>query len=217
LFLSSFLPEELMSCEELRALMLKELCVVTALLDEHGRPSAAAVGEWDPDSKVLLLAYMAVRRDQRSGGLGGRLMAEVSGAWQGRYQPRLTLAEVEHPLAHRADPDRGDGMARLRFYARHGAQVLDVPYFQPSLRPGGKRVYGMLLIALPPLPDREPKGFIDSGPVRGFLTGYFLCCEGAVGTDPASRQLWRAVDHPGGIPLLALDDPAVLPLSTGPG
>ncbi|MEU2249451.1 GNAT family N-acetyltransferase [Streptomyces sp. NPDC019224] len=209
----AFIPDELISCDELRDLLRADQGVLTAVVDGTGAPLAAAVGEWDAGSGVLLLAYLAVRPEWRSSGLGGRLMGRVSGAWQRRYRPEMTLAEVEHPTAHRGDSRRGDAGARLRFYERHGARALGLPYFQPSLRPGAERVHGMLLVALAPLPDGGPDGPVEAGPVRAFLTEYFLSCEGAVGTDPASRRLWEAVERVGGIPLLPLNDPLDLPLS----
>jgi GNAT superfamily N-acetyltransferase len=212
-FRRAFTPDELISYEQLRDDLRRNRGVLTAVLDDCGSPLAAAYGEWDPESRVLLLAYLAVRREQRSGGLGGLLMDEVGGAWQDRYRPVLTLAEVEHPLPHQADPDRGDGLARLRFYHRHGAHALDLPYFQPSLRPGAERVYGMLLVVLPPFPVGRDSTVLEAAPVQAFLAGYFRDCEGSVGTDPASRRLWRAVDDPAGVRLLSLGNPAALPVS----
>ncbi|WP_328719124.1 GNAT family N-acetyltransferase [Streptomyces sp. NBC_00247] len=210
----AFIPDELISCDRLRAILRDGLGVLTAVVDGEGRPLAAAVGEWDPGSRVLLLSYVAVRRESRSGGLGRLLMDEVRGAWQQRFRPEMTLAEIEHPAAHSGDEERGDAAARVRFYERLGARALDLPYFQPALRPGAERVYGMLLIALPPLPGGGgPDGPVDSAPVRAFLTAYFVESEGAVGTDPASARLWRAVDQAGGIALLPLSDPSALPLS----
>ncbi len=41
----------------------------------------------------------------------------------------------------------GDPTERLVFYARFGATVLDLPYFQPRLSANGQRAHGMLLIA----------------------------------------------------------------------
>jgi GNAT superfamily N-acetyltransferase len=218
LFLQAFNADELVSRDQLQAGLRGGLGILTAVLDRKGRPLAAAFGEWDPDSRVLLLSYIAVHREQRSMGLGGLLMGEIGGAWQDRYHPELTLAEIEHPLAHYRgpNPNHGDNFARMRFYGRHGARALDLPYFQPALRPGAERIYGMVLIALAPLSERERGGFVAAAPVRAFLTGYFLSCEGAVGTDSASRQLWQAVDHPGGIRLLPLDDPAALQVSADP-
>jgi hypothetical protein len=214
LFRPAFTSDELVTSEYLAGMVRKGHCVVASAVDEDNVPQAAAVGEWDPESHVLLLAYMAVRRGRRSGGLGGLLMDQVSGAWQKRYRPALTLAEVEHPLAHATDPERGDPGARLRFYGRHGALALALPYFQPALSPGTHRIHGELLIALPPFPALGPGNVLDPAPVEKFLTGYFLVCEGGIGTDRASDSLWQAVRRPGGIPLLPLDDPAALPVST---
>jgi GNAT superfamily N-acetyltransferase len=212
----AFPPAELESPDYLRDALLAGRCVISTLVDDEDRPLGAAVGEWDPASRVLLLAYLAVRRACRSQGVGGLLMDEVGGPWQERFRPDLTLAEVEHPLAHAAHEDFGDPAARLAFYHRHGARALDVPYFQPPLTPGGGRVYGLLLVAVRPFPARAASGLLDPGPVRAFLSDYPSAAEGPAGPDDAdgaASRMWRAVDRPGGIPLLPLDDPAALPLS----
>jgi GNAT superfamily N-acetyltransferase len=213
LLLPNFHPDEMTAPQALRGAVLEGRCVVSAVVDDAAGPVAAAVGHWDEESRVLLLSYLAVRPDRRSGGLGTLLMKEVGGSWQDRFHPVVTLAEIEHPLAHPARPDHGDPAARLRFYDRHGARALDLPYFQPSLRPGAPRVHGMLLIALAPLPAGPSRCVLAAEPVAAFLTRYLLAGEGRVGTDPASCDLWRAVRRPGGIPLLPLGDPAGLPLS----
>lgn len=209
----AFHPDELASLESMRAAVLAGRCVISAVLDDDAGPVAVAVGEWDGDSRVLLLSYLAVRPDHRSRGMGGLLMNEVRGSWQDRFHPEVTLAEIEHPLAHRASPDRGDPWARLRFYHRQGARALALPYFQPSLRPGAGRVYGMLLIALGPFPAEPPQPVVAAEPIRAFLTGYLVANEGSAGTDPAALLLRQAAERPGGIPLLPLDDTAALPLS----
>jgi GNAT superfamily N-acetyltransferase len=164
----AFPPAELESPDYLRDALLAGRCVISTLVDDEDRPLGAAVGEWDPASRVLLLAYLAVRRACRSQGVGGLLMDEVGGPWQERFRPDLTLAEVEHPLAHAAHEDFGDPAARLAFYHRHGARALDVPYFQPPLTPGGGRVYGLLLVAVRPFPARAASGRTTrTGPPRG--------------------------------------------------
>ncbi|NUS11611.1 MAG: GNAT family N-acetyltransferase [Streptomyces sp.] len=213
LLVPAFPAHELMTAAEVRAGLESGLLWVSAVVRD-GRPDGAAVAEWSPDSGVLLLAYMAVRRDLRSSGVGSALMAEIRSGWQERVRPLLTLAEIEHPAAHAADADRGDPAARLRFYARHGARALDVPYFQPSLRPGAPRVPGMLLAVLTTAPEPADAPAVPSGPVRAFMTEYFQHCEGGVPEDPAAAAMFGAMG-PEGIALLPLDDPAALPLTTG--
>lgn len=144
-----FPADELVAREELTA-VAGERGAVTVALDERGAPVGTAVGVWSPDAGVLLLAYLAVRAEQRSLGAGGRLLAEVGSRWQRRFRPRVTLAELEYPLARppHSPLAHGDPRARYRFYQRHGARALDLPYVQPSLRPGQRRVPGMLLLAL---------------------------------------------------------------------
>ncbi|WP_238146866.1 hypothetical protein [Ornithinimicrobium murale] len=57
------------------------------------------------------------------------------------------VAEAERPDRHTGSPEFGDPNARLRFYERHGARALDLPYFQPPIG-DGEPVHGMLLLAL---------------------------------------------------------------------
>lgn len=213
--LAYFPSNELESYDELRSGLEKDLRLVTAIVDEDSLPVAAAVGDWSPESGVLLLAYLAVRAEARCSGLGSLLMEEVSGGWQRRLRPLLTLAELEHPLAHQGDEVYGDPVARLRFYARCGGRALDVPYFQPSLGSGMDRVYGMLLVMLSGSADVGGRSgaTIRPGPIQEFMQRYFLDTEGTVPSDRPARQMWQAMERPGGIPLLPLTDVRRLPLS----
>ncbi|MGW2278875.1 GNAT family N-acetyltransferase [Streptomyces sp. NPDC001770] len=216
LLVPNFPAHELVTREELRAGLKSGAQWISAVVRE-GRPDGVAIAEWSPASRVLLLSYMAVRRDLRSSGIGGALMGEIRTGWQARVHPLLTLAEVEHPAAHRPDGEHGDQTARLRFYARHGARVLDVPYFQPSLRPGAARVPGMVLALLTTAPEladaADGAAVVPSEPVRGYMTEYFEEAEGSVPDDPATTALFAAMP-PGGIALLPIDDIAALPCTT---
>jgi GNAT superfamily N-acetyltransferase len=212
LLVPAFPPDELVTPAELRAGLESGLLWISGVVRE-GRPDGVAVGEWSPASRVLLLAYMAVRRDLRSSGIGGTLMAEINTGWQARVHPLLTLAEIEHPAGHTPDGERGDQTARLRFYARHGARVLDVPYFQPALRPGVARVPGMVLGLLTTAPELADAASVPSEPARVFMTEYFELTEGGVPDDPAATAMFAAMP-PGGIKLLPMDDVAVLPCTT---
>ncbi|MGW5212146.1 GNAT family N-acetyltransferase [Streptomyces sp. NPDC004051] len=212
----SFTLNELSPYGEITEALAHGRTVVTAVLDDKGRPMGAAVGEWSPKTGVLLLAYIAVRPEWRSRRCGALLMDAVRGAWRKRFQPSFILVEFEHPLAHRSDAQHGDPRARFRFYARHGVRALGLPYFQPSLGSGRERVYGMVLAAVHVAPTGTG-GHVDtvaSAPIREFLTDYFLRTEGEVPTDPAGRRLWRALEHgDAGISLIGLTDPAILPVS----
>ncbi len=212
----AFLPEELSSLAELRSAVRLGVARVLVAVDDGDRPLGAAVGEWSERSRVVLLGYLAVSRDARSTGVGGQLLEHAMHAWRLEFDPRLILAEIEHPAAHGANPDRGDPAARLRFYARHGGRALDMPYFQPALGPGLSRVYGVILAALWVGPDAGGKspGTIDGAPVREFMHEYFEECEGGVPDDPAARALFDGLDRPDGVPLLPLDEPGGLPVST---
>ncbi|MFF7361033.1 GNAT family N-acetyltransferase [Streptomyces sp. NPDC008125] len=216
LLVPNFPAHELVTREELRAGLKSGTQWISAVVRD-GRPDGAAIAEWSPAGGVVLLSYMAVRRDLRSSGIGGALMGEIRTGWQARAHPLLTLAEVEHPAAHRPDGEHGDQTARLRFYARHGARVLDVPYFQPSLRPGAGRVPGMVLALLATAPEladaADRTAVVPSEPVRVYMTEYFEETEGSVPDDPATTALFAAMP-PAGIPLLPIDDIAALPCTT---
>lgn len=214
----AFTADELDPYDTLNRSLSEGSAVVTALVDEQDRPLGAAVGEWSPDCGVLLLAHLAVRRDSRSGGLGTLLMSRVLGSWRTRFQPWITLVEMKHPSAHAREPDHGDPSARLRFYARHGARALDVPYFQPALGPGKSRVYGMILAALHVEPQGagERAGTVSAELLHAFITAYFESTEGCIATDDATGSLFRAIEETGAVTLLSLDDPSALLISRGP-
>jgi GNAT superfamily N-acetyltransferase len=211
----AFPPDELGTVGELRASVRHGVSQVVVAEDDDGTPVAAAVGEWSKASRIMLLAYMAVNPARRSGGVGGELLEYVLRAWRDGFAPCAILAEIEHPGAHAAMPDRGDPVARLRFYVRHGGRALALPYFQPALGPGRARVYGMILAALWIGPDGAgaSPGTIDPAPVHAYLREYFEETEGAVPDDPPTRALFDALARPDGVPLLPLDEPAGLPIS----
>lgn len=167
---------------------------------------AVAVTEMlDPD--VALLAYLAARAEQRGTGVGGQLYDAVLDGLAGDDGPGLVLAEVEHPQVHTvADPAYGDPVARLRFYSRRGARILDVPYFQPSIGDAGP-VYGLLLLALAVRSDLMDSGgsvLTEVEPLRRALIAGMDDRSGrSAGGDPGPRdQLLAALDVSGGVPLL---------------
>lgn len=215
----SFPPEERGGREELRAGALAGNTSVLAAVDEDGQPTAVAVGDWSPDIGVALLSYLAVRSDRRGTGVGGELLAAATADWRERWRPALMLAEIEHPTAHGASEAYGDPDKRVRFYARRGMRALDVPYFQPGLRPGSPRMYGFMLCTLEVADEgagAEPDT-VDGARVARFMTEYLEGCEGAVGTDPACLALFAALDRPEGVPLLDATDYARVPVSTPDG
>ncbi len=114
---------------------------------------AAAVTKDLPPSGAVLLSQMATREGRRGAGLGSRLYRALLSRIVDELQPSLVLAEMEHPDYHEAHPLHGDPLARLRFYGRFDARIIDVPYFQASLGPGLQPVYGLLLLALYVRPD----------------------------------------------------------------
>lgn len=211
----AFTADQLVTLDSLRAGVVEAGTSVLTIIDDDGAPIASAIGEWSPATGVALLAYLAVSQDARSRGLGGTLLSQAMQSWQQRWRPCALLAEFEHPAAHMASPAYGDPVARLRFYRRHGARGLDLPYFQPALRPESNRVYGVILSVLA-LSDESRGTAPDtaaSDPIRRFLIEYLEQTEGKVSEDGACAALFRALERSAGIPLLAFDDPSKLPCS----
>jgi hypothetical protein len=116
----------------------------------------------------------------------------------------MILAEVEHPTYHPSSDDHGDPAARMRFYAKHGGRILDIPYFQPAIRDGEPPVPALMLVTL----WVAPEAFIDEDtiiawPLRAALRREIVdtCPEGfgpaiAVAESVAGDavRLWQPTD-----------------------
>jgi GNAT superfamily N-acetyltransferase len=203
-----FPPAEMCSLQGLQGKAGTRLGLVWAAFDDADTVVGSAIGEWDEDPGVVLLAWLAVAPGRRGGGVGTALLDAAQADWVARYSPCLLLAEVEDPACHAGNEAHGDPRARLRFYQRRGARILDIPYFQASLAPDLPRVPGLLLLVLHadqqfagPEPDT-----IDGAVLRQYLELYQRQCEGQVATDEQATLLWEAVDRPGGVPLLPPGD-----------
>ena len=133
--------------------------------DDGGAPLAAAVTE-RLTGDAELLTYLAALPASRGSGVGSALLRQVRDRATGRAA--LLLAEVERPDRHDGSPEHGDPTARLRFYERAGARVLDLPYVQPPIERGGVVVRGMLLLALHVSEDalREAGSAVDGSIVE---------------------------------------------------
>jgi GNAT superfamily N-acetyltransferase len=215
----SFPPSELVTVDALGRGVASADASVASLVDSAGCPFAAAVAEWSPTSGVLLLTYLAARPEDRGRGLGSALLRHVRREWVLRYDACAMLAEIEHPAAHRGSAMFGDPAARLRFYAERGGRALDLPHFQPALRPGGERVYGLILavLELAGAAQGARPGRMAAEPLRRFLTEYLDGTDTGAGSDPAVAALWRGLDRPDGVPLLPLEEPSGLWISTASG
>lgn len=187
-----------------------ELAVIAC--GEDGRVLGGALGEWYPASGVLLLGYLAVRPGLRAQGVGGAVMTELRERWLDRDS--LAVLELDDPRYHEPHPDRGDPVARLRFYGRSGVELLDMPYFQPRLSNDLPRAYHMFLGVIPPIGVTLPPA-LPASRVTAFLSEYFEVCEGpAAHCDPELRQLLAACgDQP--IDLVRTEDYGRLPREAG--
>lgn len=118
----------------------------TAVWDgETEKPLATAVG-WRVTGESVLLSWLAVDKAARGGGIGGKLLDTSIRTWEETYQPALILGEIESPYAYGEHPEYGNPQARWRFYQRHGARRIDIPYAMPSLAPDLPPVEDMWLL-----------------------------------------------------------------------
>ena len=165
--------------------------------------AAIAVTHTERRRDVALLSYLAVGEAWRGTGVGGTLLEDVIADVAGSSSPALLLAEIEHPLKPPEAASWGDPRRRFGFYARHGARVVDLPYFQPMLHRGGSRVRGMLLLALHA--DGRlltPDGRLQHSPLVDFLAAYLEHAEGAAPTDAEATALLELAGDPRGVRLL---------------
>ena len=142
--------------------------VIGAMQDEE--IIAGAVGTTPTQEGVMLLLYLALKPGLRGGGVGGGLLEHAITVWRELFNPTIIMAEVEHPTFHNSSDNHGDPAARLRFYARHGAKILDIPYFQPAIREDEPPVPALMLVTL----WVAPQAFVDEDqiaawPLRGAL------------------------------------------------
>jgi hypothetical protein len=214
-FVPSFPPGELESLSSLRAAVRDGRTRVSAAIDQRGVVVAGAAAEWSPACRVLLLSYLAVVHGGRGTSIGGALYRHVLDQWTAEYEPCLFVAEVEHPDFHTGSTAHGDPLRRLRFYGKHHARVLRLPYFQPALREDAERIYGVLLLALHvdakfagPVPHS-----IAGAPLATWMTEYLVETEGGVRTDAVTTALMDALVAAGGVQLLDTEQYREVPVA----
>ncbi|GAA3904761.1 N-acetyltransferase [Microbacterium invictum] len=180
------------------------------LVSTDGRHiQGAIVGE--QHDRAVLIAWLAVGAQGRSGGVGGALLRAGVAHWLAQPATDIVLAEVERPDIFDPHPVYGDPSRRLAFYARTSAGVLDLPYFQAPMGPGLPRVHGLLLTVLgtadaAPAPRRLNRA--ETAAVQEYL-------HDVLGSDPEAAPVIAAATKDDGIRLLPLADYAVTPLSGG--
>lgn len=200
----SFAADELESEEELMNGLRSGRSRVLTAADEDGTVLGGAVGECFPRSGVVLLAYLAVRPGGRGSGAGSVLLRAARDAWTAELSPRLIVLEVEDPRDFAGSESFGDPVARVRFYERHGARALPIPYLQPALGPDTARVPGLMLMVMG---GSAAAATVEGKLVSDFLTEYFEEFEGpAVPGDAELELLLAACARPGGLPLLTIDE-----------
>ncbi len=139
-------------------------------MDTDGAVVGSLVGEWWHRSRVLLIAYLAVRQDCRGKGIGSALMRVADSELYHWREPLLVLGEVDD--ARHAPLGVQDPGARVRFYDRFGVCALTLPYFQPPVRQGAPPAYYMLLSSFCGNAPGVRDGVVDGAIVRSFIDEY---------------------------------------------
>jgi hypothetical protein len=207
---SAFTPDELEPLEALRGYLESDPPDAFGLyaVDTSGRPIGCCIYYSYPEANALLLGYMAVVADDRSRGTGTRLFEESRKAWFGSDEYDLVVAELDDPrvfpVSNGIDPER-----RIKFYSDRGGRLICGPYFAPCVRPGGERVYDMLLVVLGGSPralQASPPG-VSAGSVAAFLCDYFSVEEGLGIVDNGDLHwLMVAYEGDGTVPLKPVAD-----------
>jgi len=177
--------------------------VLVALVD--GDVAAAAVSEGGGRDPIGLLSHLAVRPGTRGGGVGGQMMAALQAHWSSG--PPVVLGEVHDPRAWADGPDELPA-ARLRFYERHGARLLGVPWVQPKLWSGGDRVADMLLLVMGG--SAAPDG-VAAESLRSWMTAYYELTEGSDASDPTLAALLERVAAEDPVPIRPISALAAVP------
>ncbi|AVT31157.1 hypothetical protein C6361_18625 [Plantactinospora sp. BC1] len=202
----NFPTDELETAESLAGRMASgDPSTFAAVALTDGTPVGVMIADSFPDSRVLLLSYLAVRPGQRGGGIGSTLL-RVLPTWRERADAVVAVAEVEDPRFHSAGP-HGDPDKRLRFYGRAGFRLVPSPFVQPRVRPGTERVGGMLLLAA------TGDETLPRQTLRDFVTEYYTDSEAVdEAEDMAYAGLLARLDHePDPLVLLAPEQYAEVP------
>lgn len=158
--------------------------VLTLAVRADGAPLGAALTV-PGTTGIGLLVYLAVAPAGRGLGVGGRLVDHLRERWRADGLS-LVLAEVHDPRGHAETADEHPE-ARLRFYQRAGAELLDVPWVQPALAAGSARVPQMLLLVMH-RSDGESSG-VASAPLLQWAREYFIESEGREPRDAQATAL----------------------------
>ncbi len=146
------------------------LTIVIAGEDLHDRSrrriDGGVVFERYPRSGGAIITYLVVAPHARGGGLGARLL----------HRAREALRDATIVVAEVHTPDTDEDRARIAWFARRGAGVIDVRYVQPDL--GYGRDPRLQLIAF-----TDGEDSIDGAALRAFLREFYETIEGAIDAD----------------------------------
>lgn len=133
----TFPPSELVRIEEFRRTLRERRAGVWAdqhwhmvIAEREGRVQGVATGTYLGSLNIGLIGYLAVGRRLRSGGLGPDLRGRLLRAFDA--DAMKSHGHKMEALIGEVEPDN-PWLRRLVRY--HGAIPLDLPYFQPPVRP----------------------------------------------------------------------------------
>lgn len=195
LLVPAFRPEEIPSLADYLQVYAGGTPEHSGVLLREGEPVGVYLCSAYADGRVVLLSHLAVSAEIRGGGIGSLLIRHLTGELGRSWPGVVILGEADDPRVWPGTIATGDPVARLMFYARHGAELLPLAWMQPRLQPGSERVRGMFLFRLDKGRDST------AGLLPRFVADYVRQSEGPEAlVDPEVQQLLAAaamvdIDH----------------------
>lgn len=132
--------------------LMREGYYTCYILREDGRMLAYACLIHAPEIESTLLDYFAVVPESRSGGVGGRFLAQLREICPAEG----IILECEMPSEAKDDADRIVRERRIAFYERNGAELIDCGWHAFGVE------YNLLWLPVrKPLAEADPQGDIQ--------------------------------------------------------
>ncbi len=208
LLIESMPREELISWEELYGPVEEGQTKVFVLQKPTDRTYAGVmVIDNFPHAELVLLSYLAVDPRTRGKGIGGELFDAVLEWVRKNWKPSLILGEVELPDTEMLNENYGDPALRHKFYARRGAELLDINYYAPALYENGPRLDFNLIVWVEN-PEWRKGDVLIKNTIMGMIENYNDWGSKQPplhGKDEQWDKLYAEIMNPNGIRILQLN------------
>jgi hypothetical protein len=167
-------PETWLPLLEINSSLKLFLHIILAV-GPDGQVRGGILAEYYPCSRVALITYMAVASGQKGRNLSRSLLdhAKRCVACDNGNQPPILLVEMENPDLQTNIQDQRRAAARIRLAASMGVLRVDIPYIQPALG-AGKRKVEDLLLGFVPYREGIPNS-LPAANVAEFFKEFYAC------------------------------------------